>query len=144
MPQISGLSKNKKAPDLSTELVKKTGWTQAYAALAPLGFWLNGKTDDTTKVGNMVEYLLCGDYSVTSTLTPELALSGSVRDKTQYNGTAKDETQVSQHSATLLLMYKPIPMLTIRPKAGMPLAFLSEGGALPNFRVGLDVWATVP
>jgi len=111
---------------------------------ARLGYWLNGKTDDTTKVGNMVEYVLCGDYSISGTLTPELALSGFMLDKKQVNGTAVESSQASQHSATLLLMVKPISMLTIRPKAGMPLAFLSEGGSLPSFTVGLDVWAFVP
>ena len=35
-------ARSPKAPCLSTEVEPKTGWTRAYAALAPRGFWLNG------------------------------------------------------------------------------------------------------
>jgi cytochrome c553 len=33
---------NPKVPSLSGDLSSKNGWTQSYAALAPLGYWLNG------------------------------------------------------------------------------------------------------
>ena len=35
-------ARTKKAPAMTTDVVKKNGWTQAYAALAPLGYWLDG------------------------------------------------------------------------------------------------------
>ena len=33
---------NRKVPSLAGEGTDKNGWTPAYAALAPLGYWLNG------------------------------------------------------------------------------------------------------
>jgi hypothetical protein len=111
---------------------------------ARAAYWLNGKTDDTTKVGNVFEYVLCGDYSVTKAVTPELALSGYVRDKTQLSGTPEDNTEVSQHLVSVLVMWKPISMLTIRPKVSFPLTFISEGSSMANVYGGLDVWVFVP
>jgi len=108
------------------------------------GYWMNGKADDTTKVGNTFEYLLCGDYSVTKTFTPELAVSGYVQDKKKYNGLPSDNTQASQHLASLLLMWKPVGSLTIRPKVAFPLTGLSKGGSMANVYGGLDVWFTLP
>ena len=110
-------------------------------------YWLNGKipgTEIETKVGNMFEYVLCGDYSVTKTVTPELALSGYMRDKTQLSGTPVDYTEVSQHTIGVLLMWKPISMLTIRPKVSFPLEFMSKGGSMANVYGGLDVWVYLP
>jgi len=107
-------------------------------------YWSNGKADDTTKVGNMLEYVLCADYSLTKTFTPELAISGYVQDKKQYRGAPKDKTEVGQHLASLLLMWKPISMLTIRPKLALPLAAVSKGGSMPNWYGGLDAWVFLP
>jgi hypothetical protein len=107
-------------------------------------YWLNGKTNDTTKVGNTFEYVLCGDYSVTKTLTPELAVLGSFQDKKQYNGVPSDKTEVSQHLVSVLLMWKPISMLTIRPKVSFPLTFVSKGGSMANWYGGLDIWVFLP
>ena len=94
----------------------------------------------------MFEYVLCGDYSVTKTVTPELALSGYMRDKTQVgsSGTPADYTEVSQHTIGVLLMWKPISMLTIRPKVSFPLKFMSKGGSMANWYGGLDVWVYLP
>jgi len=92
----------------------------------------------------MFEYLLCGDYSVTKTLTPELALSGYIRDRTQWGGTWIPKTEVSQHLVSALLMWKPISVLTIRPKVSFPLTFISQGGSMANVYGGLDIWVTLP
>jgi hypothetical protein len=108
-------------------------------------YWFNGKVTDTeTKVGDMFEYLLCGDYSVTKTLTPELALSGYLRDENQSGGTWLPKTQVSQHLLSVLLMWKPISMLTIRPKVSFPLTFISQGSTMASVYGGLDVWVAYP
>jgi hypothetical protein len=108
-------------------------------------YWFNGKIPDTeTKVGDMFEYLLCGDYSATKTLTPELALSGYLRDESQLGGTWIPKTQVSQHLVSALLMWKPISMLTIRPKVSFPLTFISQGSTMASVYGGLDVWVTYP
>lgn len=112
-------------------------------------YWFNGDLPDSlaeseTKVGDMFEYNLTLDYSVTKTLTPELALVGSMRDMTEWGATWVPHTQVSQHTANLLLIWKPISMLTIRPKVGLPLKPISEGSTLANWSGGLDVWVYVP
>jgi hypothetical protein len=108
-------------------------------------YWFNGKVPDTeTKVGDMFEYLLCGDYSVTKTLTPELALSGYLRDNTQLGGTWVPHSEVSQHLLSVLLMWKPISMLAIRPKVSFPLTFISQGSAMASVYGGLDVWVAYP
>lgn len=108
-------------------------------------YWFNGKIPDTeTKVGDMFEYLLCGDYSVTKTLTPELALSGYLRDESQLGGTWIPKTEVSQHLVSALLMWKPISALTIRPKVSFPLTFISQGSTMASVYGGLDVWVTYP
>jgi hypothetical protein len=111
---------------------------------ARAGYWVNGKPNDTTKVGNMFEYLVVLDYSITKKLAPELALSGYARSQTEYNGTPKPTSEVSQHALNFLLMWKPLPMLVIRPKAAIPLAAMSKGGSLPDWYAGLDVWVSVP
>jgi len=107
-------------------------------------YWLNGKTNDTTKVGNMLEYLADVDLVVSRTLVPQAAFAGYVQDEREVNGQKVNQTQVRYNAVSLLLMYKPLPMLAIRPKVSVPLAAMSEGGALPDYILGLDVWVTVP
>jgi len=109
-------------------------------------YWFNGHLPDVedTKVGDMFEYVLCEDYSVTKTVTPELALSGYIRDNTVSGGTWVPKSEVSQHLASLLLWWKPMPNLSIRPKVSIPLTFISEGSAMANWYAGLDIWVTLP
>lgn len=114
------------------------------AAHARAGYWLSGKTDDTTKVGNLLEYIAVLDYNLSMAIIPELAVSGSMRAQKQVNGEPQTQTESSQHFATLLVMTKPLPFLVVRPKVGLPLEFASKGGSLSSFYAGLDVWATFP
>jgi hypothetical protein len=108
-------------------------------------YWFNGKVPDTeNKVGDMFEYVLCGDYSATKTLTPELALSGYLRDENALGGTWIPKSQVSQHLISALLIWKPTSTLTIRPKVSFPLTFISEGSTMANWYGGLDVWVFIP
>jgi hypothetical protein len=44
----------------------------------------------------------------------------------------------------LLLMFKPLPKLVVRPKVSMPLEFLCKGASVSGPAVGLDVWANLP
>ncbi|MBN2464919.1 transporter [candidate division WOR-3 bacterium] len=123
---------------------KKYGRFLGYIRAA---YWFNGRTPDAgddTKVGDMFEYLLCGDYAVSKTLTPELALSGYIRDQTVWGGTWKPQSQGSLHLVSLLLWWKPTATLSIRPKVSVPLTFISEGGTIANWYGGLDVWFSVP
>lgn len=112
------------------------------------GYWLNGKyelpEDAEVKVGNMFEYMVVADYSLTKALTPELAVAGYSRMQSELGGTPVENSEVSQHTLNALLMWKPISMLTIRPKVAFPLTFMSKGGSMANWYGGLDVWVTFP
>ena len=110
-------------------------------------YWFNGYLPDAggdTKVGDMFEYVLCGDYSVSKTVTPELALSGYLRNETVWGGTWIPHSEVGQHLVSVLVIWKPISMLTIRPKVSFPLTFISEGSTMAKIYGGLDVWVYVP
>jgi len=115
---------------------------------ARFGYWLNGKytlpEDAEVKVGNMLEYMLVADYSITKALSTQLALSGYSRARTELDGTPLVNTEVSQHVVNLLLAWKPVGSLTIRPKVAFPLTGLSKGGSMANVYGGLDVWFTLP
>ncbi|MEO0079144.1 MAG: hypothetical protein ABIK44_00505 [candidate division WOR-3 bacterium] len=105
------------------------------------GYWFNGKTSDGVKVGNMLEYLVNLDLALPGMFTPQLAFSGYSQSPDQHGGSAH---QRWYNAATVLLLCRPVPMLVLRPKATFPLASMSRGGALADYILGLDVWATVP
>ncbi len=107
-------------------------------------YWLNGKTDDTTRAGNMMEYSAKVDLKLLPMLEWWLAVAGTMQARTEIRGTPKEKTEQDRHVVSFGAVVKPIPMLFIRPKAGVPLAFVSKGGAIPNFTLGLDFWVVVP
>uniref|UniRef100_A0A7C4CBG1 Transporter n=1 Tax=candidate division WOR-3 bacterium TaxID=2052148 RepID=A0A7C4CBG1_UNCW3 len=107
-------------------------------------YWFNGKTNDTTKVGDMFEYLADVDFVLSRTFIPQVAFTGYVQGKQQVNGQETERSERRYNAASLLLMFKPLPMLVIRPKVSFPLAGMSQGGALPDLIPGLDVWVTIP
>lgn len=109
-------------------------------------YWLNGKTNDTTKAGNMFEYVVKGDFDFTKTFQVWLSLVGTMQGRTEINGTAKEKTEQDRHVGQVGLLLKPksVPVLTIRPKVGIPLQFLSRGGQIAPWVGGLDFWVTVP
>jgi hypothetical protein len=132
---------------------KMAGALGIIATTKPLGkavvharaaYWLNGKTNDTTKVGDMLEYVVKLDYDFTKSFQLWASLVGTMQAKTEYNGTAKDNTQQDRHLAQVGVVYKPIPMLSIRPKIALPLQFLCKGGAMPAYNAGLDFWVVAP
>lgn len=108
------------------------------------GYWLNGKRADASKVPNMFEYLLCADYAVCKCFIPELAVSGTMVERTKSGGTIIEKSGASINNVGLLLMFKPLPMLVVRPKVSVPLEFASKGASLAPYIVGLDVWVTLP
>jgi len=107
-------------------------------------YWLNGKTNDSTKLGNMFEYMAGLDFPVTAQLTPQLALTGYWQDRKKIHGTPIVNTELSRTNLTFLLMYKPLPLLTVRPKFSLPLKSMSSGGSIADYYLGLDIWATLP
>lgn len=107
-------------------------------------YWLNGKTNDTTRVGNMFEYVAKFDYDFTKKFQVWASLVGTMQARTEINGTAKEKTEQDRHVAQLGLVVKPVPMFSIRPKAGLPLQFISRGGQIAPFTAGLDFWVIAP
>jgi hypothetical protein len=101
-------------------------------------YWYNGKPEGGARPGNTLEYLLDVDYYASAKVIPELALCGSMQAATDA------AHEVSQHTASLLVLFKPVPFLVVRPKVSLPIASISKGGSLANFGAGLDFWVTVP
>jgi len=110
------------------------------------GYWLNGTTpgEVEVKVGNMFEYLVNVDLALPGMVMPQLALSGYTQGQSQFGGEPLANSQRSYNALTGLLLCRPMPMLVVRPKVTFPLAFMCQGGALPDYALGLDVWVTVP
>jgi len=132
---------------------KFAGALGAIATTKPLGkavahlraaYWLNGNTNDTTKAGNMLEYVAKLDYDFSKMFQLWVSLVGTMQAKTEVNGTAVDKTEQDRHIGQFGAVVKPIPMLSIRPKAGLPIAALSKGGSIAPFTVGLDFWVILP
>lgn len=107
-------------------------------------YWLNGNINDTTKIGNMFEYLAKLDYDFSSAFQLWLSLAGTMQGQTAYRGVAKANTEQDRHIAQVGAVWKPFPMLSIRPKVGIPLEFVSRGGSLAPFSAGLDFWVIAP
>lgn len=107
-------------------------------------YWFNGKTDDTTKLGNMLEYMAGLDFPVLPKLTPQIAFSGCTQEKKRINGVARENSELSRGMLNLLLLYKPLPLLTVRPKLALPLKPLCKGDRIADLYPGLDIWVTVP
>lgn len=107
-------------------------------------YWLNGKTNDTTKAGNMFEYVAKLDYDFTKKFQLWASLVGTMQAKTEVNGAAVDKTEQDRHVAQLGIVVKPVSILSIRPKVGLPIAAISKGGSIAPFNVGLDFWVIAP
>lgn len=107
-------------------------------------YWLNGKTNDSTKLGNMFEYMAGLDFPVIPKLTPQVALTGYWQDQKRVNGTPVANSELSRTNLTFLLMYQPLPLLTVRPKLSLPLKSISKGGGIADYYLGLDIWTTLP
>lgn len=107
-------------------------------------YWLNGKTDDSTKLGNMFEYLAGIDFPVYPRLYPQFALSGYWQDQKRVNGKPQNNTELRRTNLSVLLFYKPLPKLVVRPKLSLPLKSMCQGGGMADYLLGLDIWTTLP
>jgi hypothetical protein len=106
-------------------------------------YWFNGKNGDV-KYGNLLEYVAVLDLGVIPGLIPELAFSGYMQNRQQVSGTEVPNTELTRGFLHLLLLWKPLPILVIRPKLAVPVKPMCKGGGLADFYPGLDVWVTVP
>ncbi len=111
---------------------------------ARLGYWINGKTNDTTKVGNQFEYVVFPDFALGKKASVFVTLSGTMKADNAVSGVKQALSGAGQHSVGGGFTWNPVGPLWLKPKAAVPLAAMSKGGSIPNFTVGLDLWAVVP
>lgn len=107
-------------------------------------YWFNGKANDTTKLGNMLEYMAGIDFLFLPKLIPQLAFTGYTQEQKRIKGTAQPNTEVNRALFNLLLLYQPISKITIRPKVSVPISPLCKGGTIADYYLGLDAWVTLP
>jgi len=109
-----------------------------------LGYWLNGKKNDTTKVGDMFEYVAKLDYNVTKEIMSFIQIAGTMEGKTKIKDKAQPETEKDRHNFTIGAVLKPVKILSVRPKILVSLPFISKGGSAAPFSLGLDFWVIAP
>ncbi|MGQ9678600.1 MAG: transporter [bacterium] len=107
-------------------------------------YWLNGKTNDSTKLGNMFEYLVGIDFPIYPRLYPQFALSGYWQDNRKVNGESQNNTELLRTNFSVLLPYNPLPKLVVRPKLSLPLKSMCRGGEIADYLLGVDIWTTLP
>jgi hypothetical protein len=113
-------------------------------AHARLGYWINGKTNDTTKVGNQFEYVVFPDFLLGKKGSVFATLSGTLKADDVVSGAKNALSGAGQHSVGGGFTWNPAGPLWLKAKAAVPLAAMSKGGSIPNFAIGLDLWAVLP
>jgi hypothetical protein len=105
-----------------------------------VGYWFNGKINDSTRLGNSLEYFLKIDYQNKPNLIPYLALFGEWQDKSKINNHPQLNTERTRHNLQLGLVAKLSPNFWLRGKFSLPIKTYSKFGSLAPFRLGLDFW----
>jgi hypothetical protein len=113
-------------------------------AHARLGYWINGKTNDTTKVGNQFEYVVFPDFALGRKASVFVTVSGAIKADDVISGARNVLNGAGQHSIGGGFTWNPAGPLWLKPKVAVPLAAISKGGSIPDFTIGLDLWAVVP
>lgn len=113
-------------------------------AHARAAYWLKGKSNDATQLGNMLEYVVFPDFALGKKASAFVTLSGVVKAQTRDKGEAKPNTESSAHYLGGGFTWNPLGPLWFKPKFALPFDAASKGGKLPDFTVGLDLWAVVP
>ncbi len=137
------LSLGDRTLDVGLGAAAQTAKIGPMVAHARLGYWINGKKADSTKVGNQFEYVVFPDFALGKKASVFVTVSGAVKADDIKEGVA---TALSggQHSVGGGFTWNPIGPLWFKPKAAVPLAAISKGGSMPNFTIGLDIWAVLP
>lgn len=132
--------------DIGVGLAANTIKLGIIAAHLRAGYWFNGEDDNGVQAGDFLEYIVFVETPLRPSFSPYLGLSGVMAGKNKVNGVEVDNTQKSQHSVAFGITSKPLSFLPlwVKPKASIPLAGVSEGGALPDFALGLDLWTALP
>ncbi len=138
------LSLGDRTLDVGLGAAAQTAKIGPMVAHARLGYWINGKTNDTTKVGNQFEYVVFPDFALGKKASFFVTLSGTMKADNAVSGVKQALSGAGQHSVGLGMTWNPAGPLWLKPKVAVPLAAMSKGGAIPNFTIGLDLWAVIP
>jgi hypothetical protein len=130
--------------DIGLGAAAQTAKIGPMVAHARLGYWINGKTNDTTKVGNQFEYVVFPDFALGKKASVFVTLSGLVKAEDVVSGAKTALSGAGQHSIGGGFTWNPVGPLWFKPKFAVPVAGVSKGGSIPNFTVGLDLWAVIP
>ncbi|MEO0071528.1 MAG: transporter [candidate division WOR-3 bacterium] len=130
--------------DIGFGLALNTIKLEAVVAHLRGAYWFNGKANDTTRLGNMFEYMAGIDFPFLPKLTPQLAFTGYIQEQKMIKGTAQQNTEVNRALFNFLLLYQPIPKITLRPKFSVPISPLCKGETIADYYLGLDAWLTLP
>jgi hypothetical protein len=130
--------------DIGIGAAAQTAKIGPLVAHARLGYWINGKTNDTTKVGNLFEYIVFPDFALGKKASVYAGLIGTMKAEDVVSGVNKALSGTGQYSVTAGATLNAIGPLWLKPKVSVPLAGMSTGGSIPDFSAGLDVWAVVP
>ncbi len=105
------------------------------------GYWLNGKKEDETDVGDAVEGIFKLDYIFGKKIKGFLNINGMYTfQKKDSTGAAIENSEKLRMNITPGLVLKPIPGLIVRPKLIIPLKMVNKGGAAFTWKAGLDFW----
>jgi len=114
-------------------------------AHARLGYWINGKKPGTDSlVGNLFEYVVFPDFLIGKKGSVFATLSGTLKADDAVSGAKTALSGAGQHAVGGGFTWNPVGPLWLKAKAAVPLAAMSKGGSVPNFSVGLDLWAVLP
>jgi hypothetical protein len=132
--------------DVGVGLAANTIKLGIIAAHLRAAYWFNGEDANAVQAGNFLEYIVFVETPFRPSFSPYLGVTGVMAGKTQVNGIETDNTQKSQHSVTFGITSKPLSFLPlwVKPKASIPLTAVSEGGTVPDFGLGLDLWTALP
>jgi len=112
---------------------------------ARLGYWISGKKPGTDSlVGNLFEYVVFPDFVIGKKGSVFVTLSGTMKADNAVSGVKTALSGAGQHAVGGGFTWNPAGPLWLKPKVAVPLAAMSKGGSVPNFTVGLDLWAVVP
>jgi len=138
------LSLGDRTTDIGLGAAAQTVKVGPMVAHARLGYWINGKTSDTTKVGNLFEYVVFPDFALGKKASFFVTLSGTLKADDVVSGVNSALSGAGQHAVGGGFTWNPAGPLWLKPKFAVPLAAMSTGGSIPSFTVGLDLWAVIP
>ncbi|MBN2417206.1 transporter [bacterium] len=116
-----------------------SGWKSGFRWHLRAAYWLNGKTDSDTDLGDELKILAKLDRTIAAKLAGFVTYIPDIFFKNKdADGEAIDNSQKHRHYISAGIVWNPVKGLFIRPKATIPVA--GEGGSLYSVKPLVDVW----